>query len=374
MPVGCLRISAALVWAVPLAGRLGCNCWACCFGLDCRLGLGWLEVVKKAMNRKTVVRRGFWLAIGAALGFSAKAIFVKLAYLVPVGAAAAVSDAAVATGSVHAVTLLALRMLFAAPLFLLVALKLPHQGPPLTWRQWLSLCGVGVAGYYASSLFDFYGLKYISAGLERLVLMTYPALTLLLGVLFLGKRMHLRDSVALLVMYLGIVIAFAHDLHLSDDRGQVVWGTVLIFAASFTYAIYLVGSGELIKQIGSLRFTAWAMTFAVLGTLTHYVSVRPLPEITEQPWQIYALAIGMAVFSTVIPVFMLNNAIRCIGAARTSLIGMLGPVITIALGWLILHEPLSLWQLAGAAMVVLGVILLSGLRLAIVDRIMPPKA
>ena len=59
---------------------------------------------------------------------------------------------------------------------------------------------------------------------------------------------------------------------------------------------------------------------------------------------------AMAVFSTVIPVFALSAAIRQLGAGRTSLYGMVGPMLTIGFGWWLLDEQISMPQLAGAAL------------------------
>lgn len=296
-------------------------------------------------------RLGFWLAVGAAAGFSAKAVFVKLAYSVP---HAGLDGPA----AVDAVTLLALRMLFAAPAFGIAALR-TRGATSLGLKHWLALVGVGLAGYYGASILDFWGLAYISAGLERLILFTYPSLTLLIGVVFLGKRLVGRDWLALLLMYVGIAAAFAHDLHIAADSAAIWTGAALVFLSSLSYAIYLAGGGELISRLGSGRFTALAMAVATVATLIHYLAARPWAELFNQPWQIYALAFGMAVFSTVVPVFMQSAAIKHIGAGRASIIGMLGPVATIALSWWLLDEPVSFWQLGGAGVVIAGVALIS---------------
>jgi len=295
-------------------------------------------------------RLGFWLAIGAAAGFSAKAIFVKLAYSLP-------NTALQGAAAVDAVTLLTLRMLFAAPAFGVAALR-TRGANTLDLKHWLALVVVGLAGYYGASILDFWGLAYISAGLERLILFTYPSLTLLISVIFFHKRLNGRDWLALLLTYIGISAAFAHDLHLAADSTVIWTGGALVFLSSLSYAIYLAGGGELISRLGSGRFTALAMAVATVATLAHYCISRPWAEILNQPWQIYGLAFGMAVFSTVVPVFMQSAAIKHIGAGRASMIGMLGPVATIALSWWLLAEPISFWQLGGAAIVIAGVALI----------------
>lgn len=301
------------------------------------------------MSEKHNYRLGFWLAIGAAFGFSAKAIFVKLAYLVPAAGGG--------LSPVDAVTLLALRMAFAAPAFGVAALR-TRSASTLSVRQWIALVVVGLAGYYGASILDFWGLMFISAGLERLILFTYPTLTVLLGVVFFAKQLTRREILALVLTYAGIAAAFAHDLKLASDSSAVWTGAALVFASSLSYAVYLTGGGQLIARLGSGRFTALAMAVATGATFLHYLVARPWDEVLRQPWQIYALAAGMALVSTVIPVFMQSAAIKAIGAGRASMVGMVGPLLTILLGWLLLDESVSAWQLAGLGLVVFGVVLI----------------
>lgn len=296
------------------------------------------------IGEKTNYRLGFYCAVGAAAGFSMKAVLVKLAYAVPAGTGLAVD----------AVTLLVLRMLFAAPAFAIAALR-TRRSKRLSLRQWGGLIVVGLAGYYGASILDFWGLQYISAGLERLILFTYPSLTLLFGGALFGKRFGARELVALLLTYLGIAVAFAHDVSVAQDFGKIWVGAGLVFASSVSYAIYLVGGGQLIAHLGSLRFTALAMAVATAATLFHFAIARPWSELCNQRWEIYALAAGMALLSTVIPVFLQSVAIKHIGASRASMVGMLGPVATILLGRAILDESLSVWQFIGALLVIAGV-------------------
>jgi len=286
-------------------------------------------------------RMGLFLALVAAFGFSMKAIFVKLAY--PYG--------------VDAITLLALRMGFALPVFLWLGLLGERGSAPLPAADWGRLAGLGVLGYYASSLLDFMGLQYITAGLERLILFTYPTLTILLGVLFQGKSFSRREAAALALCYLGIGFAFAHDLSFGDARS--VWiGGGLVFASSLTYAFYLTGSGPMIGRLGSMRFTALAMLVSSLVTLGHFAAGHSLSAFV-QPLPVYGWSLAMALFATIIPVFALSAAIRRIGAGRSALVGMVGPLATIAMGWWLLGETMSLQQMAGAALVVVGIILVN---------------
>lgn len=289
---------------------------------------------------------GVALAISAAFGFSFKAIFVKLAYAVPQAVA------------VDAITLLALRMSFALPFFAVIAVRASRAAPALSRRDWLTLAALGLLGYYGASVFDFIGLSYISAGLERLILFTYPTLTVMIGVLFMGKTLQQREIAALLLSYVGIGLVFFHDLEFSGEPRSVLIGSAFVFASSLSYAFYLAGSGAMIQRLGSVRFTALAMLVSVLAIELHLVVTQPLSALA-QPLPIYAYAAAMALLSTVLPVFLQSAAIRRIGAAKSVMIGTLGPMLTIVFAWWLLDEPLSLTQLSGAALVLAGVWLVS---------------
>jgi drug/metabolite transporter (DMT)-like permease len=288
-------------------------------------------------------RLGVVFAVIAALGFSFKAIFVKLAY---------------AAAPVDPITLLSLRMLFSLPIFLWVAVVSSRSQPPLSRRDWGMLVVLGLLGYYGASILDFLGLQYITAGLERLILFTFPTLTVLIGVLFMGKVLERREITALVLSYAGIGLAFAHDLHFAGDMNAVLIGAGFVFASSLSYAFYQAGSEPAIKRFGAARFTALATLVSVGATQVHFFVTQPLSGLV-QPMPIVLYGIGLALFSTVLPVFMQSAAIRRIGSSRSVLIGTLGPVLTIFFGWWLLDEPISLAQIAGTVLVVAGVLQVS---------------
>jgi len=284
---------------------------------------------------------GAGLALIAALGFSLKAIFIKLAY--PYG--------------VDAITLLALRMGFALPVFLWVGLAGQRAGASLTRDDWGKLALLGCLGYYGASILDFWGLEYISAGLERLILFTYPTLTILIGVLFQGKPFTRREGIAVALCYIGIGFAFVHDLNFGDTRSVLIGGA-LVFGSSISYALYLSGSGPMIARLGAMRFSALAMLMSSAVTLVHFMIAQPFSAFI-QPLPVYGWGLAMALFSTVVPVFAQSAAIRRIGAGRAALFGMVGPILTIGFGWWLLGEQISAAQTAGAVFVVIGILIVS---------------
>jgi drug/metabolite transporter (DMT)-like permease len=295
-----------------------------------------------SQSSKSQALLGYGLATLAAIGFSTKAILVKLAYYEPV----------------DAITLLMLRMLFSAPFFLIVALRhlLVNRGNVLNLKDYLALLVLGLLGYYLSSLFDFIGLQYISAELERLILFLYPTFVVIISALLFGKAFGRKEIVALLLSYAGIGVVFKDELALPSEN--LLLGAGFVFASTLTYAAYLIGAGETIARIGASRFTAYAMLVACVATVLQFSLTHP-PQALLVSMRIYQISLVMAVISTVLPVFMLSTAIRMIGSGHTSLIGMLGPVSTLFMAGYFLGEQLSLRQIAGAVLVMLGVFSLS---------------
>ncbi len=291
----------------------------------------------RLINQDALV--GVFFALLAAVGFSAKAILVKLAYL----------------DRVDAVTLLALRMAFAVPFFIGVAVWARRQhAEPLSRHDRILVVILGLIGYYLSSFLDFLGLQYISAGLERLILFLYPTMTVILSALLTKRAISRTVMAAMAVCYAGIALVFFHDV--GTLQGGIVVGASLVFASTLSYSVYLVGAGHAIARIGTARFTAYAMIVATSASVLQFAFTHPLQAL-EVPARVVELALAMAIFSTLLPVFLLSHAIRRIGSGSTSLIGSIGPVSTLFMAYVFLQERLSVSQVAGSALVLAGVIL-----------------
>lgn len=300
-----------------------------------------LSGMKNALTNRDALT-GVVFALLAAVGFSGKAILVKLAYL----------------DGVDAITLLALRMVFAAPFFIVVALWARRQhAEPLNMHDRLLVLGLGLIGYYLSSLLDFLGLQYISAGLERLILFLYPTMTVILAALIYRRAIGGKVLAAMALSYAGIALVFLHDFG-AREGGRIVLGSLLVFLSTLSYSSYLVGVGHAVKRIGTARFTAYAMMVASFASLLQFAVMRPMSAL-DLPVSVYGYSIAMAIFSTVLPVFLLSYAIRRIGSGSASLIGSVGPVSTIYMAYLFLGERISLLQIAGSALVLAGVLIVS---------------
>ncbi len=296
------------------------------------------------MTTLSTRRTGLLLAAIAAVLFSAKAILAKLMYRY----------------GIDAVTLIALRMLFALPVFATVAVietwRARERGDRLTSRERWQIVLLGLLGYYLSSFLDFWGLEYISASLERLILFLNPTLVLLIGIAFMGKRVGARQWLAMVVSYVGIVLVFWENLRIGGSH--VMLGSALVFGAALSYALYLLLSGELVRRVGSLRLVAYAMCVSTAACLLQFALIHPPSELL-QPAPVYALSIVNALLCTVVPVYLTMFAIVRIGAGATAQTAMIGPVSLLFFGWWILDETITPVQLLGTAVVIAGIALLS---------------
>ena len=286
---------------------------------------------------------GIAFAVAGTLAFSFRPILIKLSY---------------AAHPVTPITLLFLRMTLSLPFFLAVAWWLRGQEPRLSARDWAAVAGLGLIGYYAASFLDFIGLQYVGAGVGRLILYLYPTLVLILSFLFLHKRPTRRQLLALAITYAGVVLIISSQAHGGAEGKLFMLGALLVFASALFYAVYLVAGGELVKRVGSMRFTAYSMVVATVPAVAQFFLTEPLSAL-ELPAAVWLYAIVLATFSTVLPLFLQAEALKRIGAAEFALIGALGPVsvaITSAIG---LDEPFTAVQALGGALVIIGVLLVS---------------
>ena len=290
---------------------------------------------------------GLLLASAGSIAFSGKAIIVKLAY----------------RHGVDAVTLIMYRMLFALPLFLALAwwATQHHRGtgkPTLTVADGMGILGLGVSGYYLASFLDFWGLQYISASLERLILYLNPTLVLLLGWFIYRRPIRRLQAAAMAVSYAGVLLVFGHEADFAGPNALL--GALLVFGSAISYAIYLVYSGELVQRLGAMRLVGLATSVACVLCLLQFVLLRPLSAAAVAPEVIW-LSVLNATLCTFAPVVMVMMAIERIGAGLAAQTGMIGPMSTIAMGVFILGEPFNGWIIAGTALVVLGVFMVTRL-------------
>jgi drug/metabolite transporter (DMT)-like permease len=299
--------------------------------------------VPKPQNQHLTLA-GFFISLMGAIFFSTKAIFVKLAFR---------------STHVDAITLLSLRMLFSLPFYLfatwLVTKK--ENKEVLTRRDWLLILAMGILGYYLSSLFDFIGLQYISAGLERLILFLYPTFAVLINTFYFKTKLNRVQAIALLLTYVGIGIAYFGELKLDTSNPKFFFGSFMIFLCAITYSFYLVGTGRMVQKVGVTRYTAYAMLAATAGIFINFLVTHNVQEIPFST-TLVGYSIALAIIATVLPSFMMSNAMKRIGSNNVSIITSIGPVSTIIQAHLFLGEHIIAAQVIGTALVIAGVLLI----------------
>ncbi len=283
---------------------------------------------------------GVLLALGGAIAFSVKSIVVKLTFL----------------HGVDAATVVAYRMIFALPFFLGMAWWSGRGKPPLTLADWMSVCMLGFFGSYLTCVFDFAGLQYITASLERLIVYLTPTLVLLLNVVVLKRAFHWRQVWALLVSYGGVLLVFGREVSFAGENVKL--GAALVFASAACYAIYLTHTGEVVRKLGATRLAGLASSFATVLSVGHFFVTNPVTDLWV-PSEVLWLSLLNGTLCTAAPVLMVVMAVGRIGAPLAAQCGMAGPVSTIGLGVLLLGEPFTSWEAAGTFLVLVGIWMLT---------------
>jgi drug/metabolite transporter (DMT)-like permease len=311
--------------------------------------------LRSRFNANRTQNIGVLMALGSIVLFSGKAVLIKLAYAY----------------DITTVELMTLRMGFALPFYLVIGyfswIKSTNR-IDIASRQYLGIAVVGLSGYYVASYLDLQSLRYISVNLERMVLFTYPAFTLILTALLYRKPLVRKEVLALTVAYLGISVIMLHDSLTVVDTQSLFTGGLYVLAAAFFFALFLMGSQYYARQVGSAAFTTIAMIAASSMMLVHFLLTHQFVDLIFPP-RLYIIAITMAVVSTVIPSYLMSSAIRRIGASTASILGAAGPITTAMLAIVVLDEIFTLYHALGMALVIVGIRMISRTSVKPVDKV-----
>jgi drug/metabolite transporter (DMT)-like permease len=279
--------------------------------------------------------------------FSTKAIWIKLCFR---------------ESNINATTLLMLRMLLSLPFYLIIFWSIQRNGKvaQASKKTYLWAIAMGILGYYLSSLFDFIGLQYVSAGIERIILFIYPTLAVLINYWIFKVPIMQKQWWAILVTYLGIGVAYWSEINQFQQTELFIFGSIMVLLCGITYAMYLVGTGKLIPKLGATQYTSIAMLSASAGIFTHYCiteSIKEIPSYLDPQHPIFLYVLGLSLFATVIPSFLLSTGMKRIGSNDLAIVTSIGPVATLFQARYLLEEPFSLLQILGTVLVIIGVLM-----------------
>ncbi len=282
------------------------------------------------------------IALGGVVLFSSKSVFAKMAYAY----------------KADPLTVLYFRMLFALPLALIIGyyFEKRREWQGINTRDVVLTALISVLGYYVSALFNFFGLLYVEASIERLILFLYPTMVIVLSAVFANKKISFYQVLAISVSYAGLFIAFADKLMI-DNSTKFWYGAFLILMSSFTYAIFLTIADGLISRMGSVRFTTIAIVSMSVCIILHVIIVGKA-QVSGFDQHVYWYCLIMGVFSTVIPVYMFNAAIEKLGSSNIAIVSCLGPICTLAFSAALLSESVSVYQLIGTVVVIGGILII----------------
>jgi len=275
---------------------------------------------------------GTLLVLGAAAGFGTIGIFGELA----IAAGLSLS------------TLLPARFALATAFVLALAAG-GRWGLPDTGRQWAATLALGVV-YTGLTLAYFASLDYLTAGLATVVLYTYPAFVVVLSAATLDESVSTATLAALGCSLAGVVLIVG-----VDPAGVSLTGVALALVAAGCYAVYTVGSRTVVASLaprslmsGALVGTTVSMT--VFGALADGLA---LPAGTEQ----WGIVVGIAVVGTVLPLVLFYEGVERLAASRVGIVSTVEPLVTVALGAIVLDERITPGLLAGGTLVLVGVVL-----------------
>ncbi|TVR48460.1 MAG: DMT family transporter [Puniceicoccaceae bacterium] len=288
----------------------------------------------------------FAVVAGGSILFCSKGVVAKLAY----------------AHGLDAISVLNLRMLMALPFFAGLVVWAAGGLPRLGRGDWLRLLGLGFLGYYLSSLVNFTGLHYISVGLERIILFTYPTLVLAISAVVLRRPVTRMAWLTAAVAWVGVACAFGGEGRVPVAGGNLPLGASLVFASAAIYAVFILLSGGTIARVGSTLFAGLAVGISCLFMMVHFLIVHAPGELVGYPRPVYVHGLLLAVFGTVLPAVLMSHGLRRAGPQGFAVMGAVGPVATLFLAWAVLGERPNLLQGLGLALALAGGLALALLR------------
>ena len=291
-------------------------------------------------NALTDNHKGLLLVCLGTTLFSSKSILIQLAFK----AGATVDE------------LMLIRMLVALPIYILIgyfAWKRLTITPSLQAIAVIALSGF--ACYHIASYLDMWSLQFLTAGLERIVLFSYPIFVVILHS-FAGQTISRAQWFGLAVAYSGVALFFIQDIQLHENTSLIA--VLAVVLASLLTAFYMIASQKYGRKYNSDLFTAVAMGITGITIPSHYVAMHGI-NVSSISGEIWAYGIFLSLFLTVLASFVLNRGIAIVGANKASVTGMLGPLLTLTLAAYILDEPLT-WVHGLAVMTtIIGIVLVT---------------
>lgn len=281
---------------------------------------------------------GIILILLGTLLFSFRSILVKLAYLENI----AVMD------------LLYSRFFFTLPLLWMFAFykKKKKLFTHIKDQKTMFHCLLaGLFGYYLATLCDFHSLELIDANINRVIVYSYPIYVLVWNSILQKKAPTIKEMFCFLSVQISLYFVLGGFNFVSSPTTQK--GAILASLAAISYSIYVIVNQQVGKQIGSILFTTYSITFSFIFISIHFLYAFDFSNLYQISIKGFGIIIVMAVFCTFMPLLFISEGIKRIGASRFVLLNTCGPIITIFFAFIILGEKMTYQQMIGSIFIII---------------------
>ena len=288
----------------------------------------------------SVKAAGYALAIAQAIFYSTMGVACKYLY-----------GTGLDTGQVALLRFIGTVIVLGA--FLLISRRAPlFSRRPIVYAQGFFFVSCAIL-YYLS-------VGELTANVATILFYAYPPIVAIMAAVVFKERPSARTIVALAVSMLGIVLlsGVVSGILGSESIRFSALGVFYGIASCIAFAIYsILGQKTVGKKDGPLTMTFSMCVVGVVMCVAFYpTSVPTLASITLPQ---LGVVLFMVVFNTIIPVVMLLEAIKRIGATMTSLIGISETPFAVMFAFVILGETLTGMQIAGSVLVVLSILMVT---------------
>lgn len=240
------------------------------------------------------------------------------------------------------------RYLFAIPL-LGIMIKARGRSFKIQRKETFPLIIMGLL-VALSSLTLFLSYNYMAAGIASTLLFVYPIMVALIMAMVFKEKLALQTIVCMLLALGGIGLLYKSE----DGSTLSLIGTLLVFASSLSYGIYIVGINQTsLKNVATLKVTFYVLLFGLSLFVARllYSGVLNTPD----QWYLWANLLALAVFPTAISFLCTTGAIQYIGSTPTAILGALEPVTAIFFGIAVFGESLTVRESFGLVMIIVAV-------------------
>jgi len=246
-----------------------------------------------------------------------------------------------------------------AALALLALMRLMREARPSNRRDLLLIFGLGLIGNSLYQPLFIVGLSYTSPANSSLIMATVPVIVALIGAALRTERLTGLAWLGIVLSFAGILIVVLGNGSGTADPSQpgtsFVLGDALVFLAAVTWSVYTVLSGPLLKRYPATVVTSLSLLFGALPII-----LLALPDVARLNWSAVSLGGWSAVlYSGVLAIAagyaIWNRGVQHLGSARTAVYSNLTPVVAAAVAWLVRGDPLTVYHLIGAAIILTGI-------------------